>query len=134
MTSLYLNYPGHTGTVVLMKICRFRPCGCVRIGQLYQRVFPSQEHNQCDQMARYFFNIWPFAKTKNYHKSIKVGQIRFKILPNTNPPKKLLKNFKILPKRWNFAKSAHTIMIVSIQQIPSHHGYKIFFSEANLSS
>ena len=34
-----------------------------------------------------FVKIWPFVRTKNCHNSIKVGQIRFKNLPNTNPEK-----------------------------------------------
>ena len=44
--------------------------------------------DQCDQMARLFFNIWPFARSKNCHNGIKVGQIRLKSLLNTNYPSK----------------------------------------------
>ena len=40
--------------------------------------------HQCDQMARLYFNIGPFASTKKCHNSKNVGQIRFKSLLKTN--------------------------------------------------
>ena len=59
---------------------------------------------QCDQMARYFCNIWPFARMHiNSYNSMKVGQIRFKSFPEYYPNLKQLPNtVKILPKEGNF--------------------------------
>ena len=35
--------------------------------------------DQCDQMARLFFNIWPFARSKNCHNGIKVDKLGSKV-------------------------------------------------------
>ena len=39
--------------------------------------------DQCDQIARLFFNIWPFTSIKICPKGFKICQSRFKILPNS---------------------------------------------------
>ena len=38
--------------------------------------------DQCDQMIRLFFNIWPFATTKISQEMIQICQSRFSILSN----------------------------------------------------
>ena len=38
---------------------------------------------QCDQIARLFFNIWPFTSMKIWPKVYKICQSRFNILPNS---------------------------------------------------
>ena len=48
---------------------------------------------QRDQMAGYFLQYLASCKNKNCHNSIKVGQIRFKSLQNTNQPSKICPKF-----------------------------------------
>ena len=64
---------------------------------------------QCDQMARLFFNIWPFTTMKFCPKAYKKSKSGFTTLPN------IKYTFQMLPKiskfllNWrNFAKSGHT--------------------------
>ena len=63
---------------------------------------------QCDQMARYLFNIWPDTTMKIFprHKIFsKLGSIFYQIL---NKPTKTAKVFKILTKWLDFNKFGHT--------------------------
>ena len=66
--------------------------------------------NQCDQIVRFFFNIWPYATIKICPMVKQIRQSRLKILPNKKlTVKKLPKTCKILPKWLNFAKSGHSV-------------------------
>ena len=47
--------------------------------ELEEKVLPYQ----CDQMAKFFFQYWPFAAMNNCPMAYKNGQSRFKILPST---------------------------------------------------
>ena len=53
--------------------------------QFLKRLFFSPGHrcDQCDQMARFFFSIWPFSSTKICPRAYKIYQSRSKILPNS---------------------------------------------------
>ena len=66
--------------------------------------------NQCDQLARLFFNIWPFTTikicNKNVSKFTKAGS-KFSQIQN-RPYNELPKSFKISPKSQNFVKFGHT--------------------------
>ena len=63
-----------------------------------------QAHNQCDRMARLFFNVWPFTSLKICPMQYKICQRRSKIFPNS---KQTLKN-------WAFCQSGE------FRQIWSH--------------
>ena len=64
---------------------------------------------QCDQMVRLFFNIWPFAIVKISPIMSQICQSQLSILPNMKwTVKNLPKTGKLLPKWRNIAKSGHT--------------------------
>ena len=42
-----------------------------------------QSDEQCDQMRRLFFNIWPSATIQNFQIALKIAKEGFKFLPNT---------------------------------------------------
>ena len=44
---------------------------------------------QCDQMVRLLFNIWPFAKVKFCKVRLKSCKSRFNILPKTEKPSRI---------------------------------------------
>ena len=65
----------------------------------------SNIHNQCDQMVRLFFNIWPFEAMKISQIMSHICQSMRSILPN----KKW--TVRHLPSIWkHFAKSGHTVL------------------------
>ena len=75
---------------------------------------------QCDQMARLFFNIWPFTTMKFCPKAYKKSKSGFTTLPN------IKYTFQMLPKiskfllNWrNFAKSVHSFC---------DHSHKCFYN------
>ena len=87
------------------------PTLCTYLPKQNHFVFPISAQDQCDQMARLFFNIWPFTWTEICPMGYKICQSSSKILPNSKypPPKKKSPNtVKILPNWRNFAKSGHT--------------------------
>ena len=55
---------------------------------------------ECDQLARFYFNIWPLQQWKYV-------QSRWKKYQILDKPAKICKTFKITP---NFAKSGHTAL------------------------
>ena len=52
---------------------------------------------QCDQIARLFFNIWPFTSRKICQKVYKICQSSFKFLPN----RKIGQDFEDFAKVWS---------------------------------
>ena len=64
--------------------------------------------NQCDQMARLFFNIQPFKKSNFVQLKILPQQCsKLNQIPGKLNPQKIAKDFKKIPKWQNFAKSGH---------------------------
>ena len=37
--------------------------------------------NQCDQMAKFSFNLWPFRNNEKFHRCIKICKTGFKKFP-----------------------------------------------------
>ena len=67
--------------------------------------------NQCGQMLRLFFNIWPFAIMKISPIMPKICPRQLSILPNNKwTVKNLPKTGKLLPKWRKFDKSGHTAL------------------------
>ena len=60
---------------------------------------------QCDQMARLFFNIWPFSTMKFSPVVYYFGQSRIKDISTAKRPSTPAKRF---PKWQNFVQSGHT--------------------------
>ena len=58
--------------------------------QVRQIIFSCSFKYSVTRWLDIFFNIWPFARTKNCHNSIKIGQIRSKSLLN---PQKVAQDF-----------------------------------------
>ena len=62
--------------------------------------------NQCDQMARFWFNIWPFATPNICPKPFKICQSKLNYCRRVNEH---FQNGPSLITKWgNFAKSGHT--------------------------
>ena len=65
--------------------------------------------NQCDQMVRLFFNMWPFATLKIIPMMAQIFLRRLVIFPNQKLTVKNLPNtFKLLSKWRNFVTSCYT--------------------------
>ena len=64
--------------------------------------------DQCGQMVRLFFNIWPLATMKMRPIMSQICQSKHSILRNKKYIKNLPKTCEILPKWRNCAKSGHT--------------------------
>ena len=76
---------------------------CVDVKELFRL-------EQCDQIARLLFNVWPFTSMKTCPMACKFCQSRSPIFSQigNKPTKKLPKTLKTLPKWQNFAESGHT--------------------------